>query len=75
MTVVLTEYNEKIKIWLKEHEAALEKIRTSSEKSLQDLEENLSTLESIKSGFRSFKGMISHLTETFSQEVKKVANA
>jgi hypothetical protein len=75
MAQILTDYNEKIKVWLHEHDALVEKIRTSSEQSLQDVKEGISALDSIKGGFRSLKSMMSHMAESFKNEVEQVRAA
>ncbi|KAF2274702.1 uncharacterized protein EI97DRAFT_468590 [Westerdykella ornata] len=71
MASILEQYNQKIKAWLTEHDALVEKIRASSEHALVDMQEGLSTFDTIRSAFRSFAGMMSHMTESYSQEISK----
>jgi hypothetical protein len=73
MADVLKGYNEQIKVWLTEHDALVEKIRTSSEQALGDMQEGLTTLDSLKVAFRSFAGMMSRAAESYTQEMDRVS--
>lgn len=72
MTVVLAEYEEKIKLWNDELLVRIDKIRTSTEQALQDSEDNRSNLELIKSNIRSLQGVMSYMAETYSQAAEEV---
>lgn len=74
MAAVLTEYEEKIKLWHEEIFARVEKIRTSSELALQDSEDNRANLEAVKTSLRSLQGIMTHMAETLSQEVQEVGH-
>ena len=75
MASELERYNAKIKAWLSEHDALVEKIRSSSEQVVQDMEQGLSTFDSITKAFRSFVGMMSQAANTYTEEINDVGHS
>jgi hypothetical protein len=72
MASILEQYNNQIKVWLIEHDVLVAKMRFSSEQLVQEMEEGLSTFESIKSAFRSFAGLMHQTSESYSEVVDEV---
>lgn len=75
MATVLAQYNGQIKNWLSEHDALVERMRASSEQVLQDMQDGISTFDTIKSAFRSFAGMMAGAAESYVQEMNEVRSS